>query len=100
MGCRRGTRTAGIELGVRRQIMKTIDFLPEIYRQREALRKARVWWGLVVLLFGSAIGAAASAQGLLRHSLHRQLAELQSQYAAAQDQVRDLTDLQAQTLKA
>src|SRR5262249_21698346 len=75
-------------------------FLPEIYRQREALRRARVWWGLVILLFGSAIGAAATAQGLLRHSLHRQLQDLQSQYAAAQDQVRELTDLQTQTLQA
>jgi Tfp pilus assembly protein PilN len=80
--------------------MKTIDFLPDIYRQREALRRARVWWGLVVLLFGGTIGAAASAQGLLRHSLHRQLDDLQSQFSTAQDQVRELTELQAQTLKA
>ena len=30
--------------------MKNIDFLPDIYRQRAALRQARVWWCLVVLL--------------------------------------------------
>ena len=35
--------------------MKTIDFLPDIYRQREALRRARVWWALVVLVFGLAM---------------------------------------------
>jgi Tfp pilus assembly protein PilN len=80
--------------------MKTIDFLPEIYRQREALRRARVWWGLVVLLFGSTIGSAATAQGLLRHGLQRQLQELESQYSAAQNQVRELTNLQTQITKA
>jgi len=80
--------------------MKTIDFLPDIYRQREALRRARVWWGLVVILFGGAIGAAATAQGWLRHSLHRQLQDLQLQYAAAEQQVHELTELQAQITKA
>ena len=51
--------------------MKTIDFLPEIYRQREALRRARLWWGIVVVIFSGAIGASALAQAWLRHPVSR-----------------------------
>ena len=80
--------------------MKSIDFLPDIYRQREALRRARLWWGAVVLIFGGAIGASATAQLWLRHSLERQLQELAPQYAAAQAQVQELTSLQTQIARA
>ena len=80
--------------------MKTIDFLPEIYRQREALRRARLWWGIVVVIFSGAIGASALAQAWLRHSLHEQLDELAPQYATSQTQVQELSTLQAQMLRA
>ena len=80
--------------------MKSIDFLPEIYRQREALRRARLWWGAVVVIFGGAIGASATAQLWLRHSLERELRELAPQYAAAQAQVQELTALQTQITRA
>jgi hypothetical protein len=80
--------------------VKTIDFLPDIYRQREALHRARLWWCIVVLVFGGAIGASATAQVWLRASLRRELAELAPQFAAAQAQVRELTALQTQIVRA
>src|SRR5262245_3440257 len=80
--------------------MKTIDFLPDIYRQREALRRARLWWGIVVVIFSSAIAASALAQAWLRHGLHQQLDELAPEYAQAQTQVQELTGLQSQNLRA
>jgi Tfp pilus assembly protein PilN len=80
--------------------MKNIDFLPEIYKQQGELRKARVWWGAVVVIFGTAIGLAAGAQFWLRQSIQRQLDSLQPQFAAAQSQVRELSSLNAQIVKA
>jgi Fimbrial assembly protein (PilN) len=80
--------------------MITIDFLPEIYRQREALRRARLWWGIVVVIFSSAIAASALAQAWLRHGLHQQLDELAPQFAQAQTQVQELAGLQSQILRA
>jgi hypothetical protein len=74
--------------------MKTIDFLPDIYRQREALRRARVWWLIVVVVFGGAIGSSAGAQAWLKHGLATQFDELTQPYADAQAQVRELSDLQ------
>src|SRR5688500_18132767 len=80
--------------------MKTIDFLPDIYRQRQALRHARLWWGCVVVIFSIAIAASALAQAVLRHRLHEQLDELAPEYAHAQTQVQELAGLQAQSLRA
>jgi Tfp pilus assembly protein PilN len=80
--------------------MKTIDFLPDIYRQREALRRARLWWGCVVVIFSTAIAASALAQAWLRHNLHQQLDALAPEYAQAQSQVQELWSLQAQSLRA
>jgi hypothetical protein len=80
--------------------MKTIDFLPEIYRQRDALRRARLWWGIVVVIFSGAIGASVLAQAWLRHGLHEQLDDLTPQYAAAQTQVLELSMLQTQIQRA
>ena len=74
--------------------MKNIDFLPEVYRERIALRHARVWWGIVVLIFGTAIGSTAGAQFLLERSVQREFDELESQYTAAQAQVARLGQLQ------
>src|SRR5262245_56042091 len=80
--------------------MKTIDFLPDIYRQREALRRARLWWGCVVVIFSTAIAASALAQAWLRHTLHVQLDELAPEYAQAQTQVQELAGLQALSSRA
>jgi Tfp pilus assembly protein PilN len=80
--------------------MKTIDFLPESYRQREALRQARVWWGLVIVVFGLAIGSAAGAQAWLRLRLELQLAELGPHYVQAQAQARELAAPQSQLASA
>jgi hypothetical protein len=80
--------------------VKTIDFLPDIYRQREALRRARLWWGMVVVIFAGALGSSAVAQAWLRHSLHEQLDSLAVEYAAAQAQVQELSTLQAQIARA
>ena len=80
--------------------MKNIDFLPDIYRQREAMRRARLWWAIVIVLFGSAIGASALAQGLLRHRLREELAALMPEFAAAQAQVQELSNLQLQIQQA
>jgi hypothetical protein len=75
--------------------MKTIDFLPDIYRERMALRRARIWWGIVVLIFSTAIGSTAGAQYLLRRSVQQQFDDLASQYHASQQQVKLLAELQA-----
>jgi Tfp pilus assembly protein PilN len=80
--------------------MKTIDFLPDIYRQREALRRARLWWGLVVIVFSTAIGASTLAQAWLRHSVQHHLDSLTADFAAAQTQVQELSTLQAQIARA
>lgn len=80
--------------------MKTIDFLPDIYRQREALRRARLWWGLVVAIFAGVLGSSAVAQAWLRHSLHHELDALASEFAAAQAQVQELSTLQTQIVRA
>src|SRR5262245_4410805 len=76
--------------------MKNIDFLPDIYRQRAALRKARIWWSLLAVLFGGTIGSAITAQVWLRISLKRQLAVVEDAFLTSQTQVRELATLQSQ----
>src|SRR5262245_14967114 len=80
--------------------MKSIDFLPDIYRKREALRLARVWWGIVVLVFGGAVGSSSVAQVWLRYSLQQQFDDLTPTYTTAQGQVRELAELQSQIAKS
>ncbi len=80
--------------------MKSIDFLPDIYRQREALRRARIWWAMVVVIFSAAIGASALAQAWLRHGLVQQLDALAAEYASAQTQVQELAAIQTQVVRA
>src|SRR5947209_5658066 len=80
--------------------MKTIEFLPEVYRQREALRRARIWWVIVVMIFGGVLGSSAVAQVCLRRSLVQQLDALAAEYAASQSQVQELSALQAQIVCA
>jgi hypothetical protein len=80
--------------------VKSIDFLPDIYRQREALRRARLWWACVVVVFSGVIGASTIAQVWLRHSTQHQLDALAADYAAAQTQVQELSTLQTQIHRA
>jgi hypothetical protein len=80
--------------------MKTIDFLPDIYRQREALRRARMWWSCVVVIFSGAIGASAVTQAFLRHGTQLEFDKLGSEFAQAQSQVQELSTLQSQILRA
>src|SRR5262245_36543866 len=80
--------------------MKNIDFLPDIYRKRAALRRAQVWWGIVVLIFGTAIGSAASAQYLLKCNIQRELRAIAPQYSESQLRVRELAGLQEQITAA
>jgi hypothetical protein len=75
--------------------MKQIDFLPEVYRERVKLRRARVWWAIVMVIFGAAIGSTAIAQYWLKSSVEQQYAELETQFIAAQEQVKRLARLQA-----
>lgn len=80
--------------------MKPIDFLPDVYRQRAALRRARLWWGLVIVLFSAAIGASVATQRWLRAGLRAELAALEPQFVQTQQQVRMLTQLQTQWARA
>jgi Tfp pilus assembly protein PilN len=80
--------------------MKNLDFLPDSYRKREALRRARLWWAALVVIFGTAIGSAASAQYLMRLSVERELREIAPQFAESQIRVQELTALQAQVAAA
>jgi hypothetical protein len=80
--------------------MKNIDFLPEIYHERMALRQARVWWGIVVLIFGAAIASTATAQYLLKRSIQRQYDDLAPEFVAAQEQVKRLGQAQAENRTA
>lgn len=79
---------------------KKIEFLPDIYRERAALRRARIWWLFVVLVFSAAIGSTAGAQFYLRRSVQRQLDALEPVFFAAKKQVEHLTLLQTQTRTA
>jgi multidrug efflux pump subunit AcrA (membrane-fusion protein) len=80
--------------------MKNIDFLPEIYRERTALSHARIWWGIVGLIFAIAIGSTAGAQFLLRSSTQQQIDDLAPQFQQAQQQVQRLAQLQSQIRSA
>src|SRR5687767_15156197 len=80
--------------------MKNIDFLPEVYRQRQELHQARIWWGIVVLIFSVAIGSTAAAQRYLRRSIQTEIDDLATQFDEAQKQVRRLAQLQAENRTA
>ncbi len=80
--------------------MKNIDFLPEIYRERMALRQARVWWAIVVLIFGGAIASTATAQYVLKRSVQQQYDDLEADFVAAQEQVKRLAEAQAENRTA
>ena len=80
--------------------MKNIDFLPDIYKQRAELRKARIWWGIVVVVFSTAIGASALSQWALRRSIELEIAQIQPKSAEAKQHVLRLGEMQLQLRKA
>lgn len=80
--------------------MKNIDFLPEIYRHRQVLRHARLWWAGVAVVFSLAIGGTEAAQWYLRHSLDAQLAMVEPLYAVSLQQGAERTRLQAKIAQA
>lgn len=80
--------------------MKNIDFLPEIYRQRAELRKARIWWGVVVVVFSVAIGSSALSQWALRRSIEQEITLIQPKSAEAKQHVLRLGEMQLQLRKA
>jgi hypothetical protein len=74
--------------------MKNIDFLPDIYRERAASRQTYVWWGVVVGIFGLAIGLALGSQYLLKRAVRHEIDQLASEYQAAQQKAQHLAELQ------
>ena len=80
--------------------MKNIDFLPEIYRHRQVLRSARLWWGGVAAVFGLAIGGTAAAQWYLRHRLDAQLAMVEPLYLVSLQRNAEMTSLQTRISQA
>ena len=80
--------------------MKNIDFLPNAYRERNALRNARAWWGIVVLVFGTVILTTASVQYTWRRSVERQLEVLQPEFMTATQRDLELTRLHKQIQNA
>lgn len=75
--------------------MKNIDFLPEIYRHRRALRHTRMCWMGVGMLFGLAIAGTASGQWYFRSALAAQLRVVEPQYATAVLRQAELVQLES-----
>lgn len=80
--------------------MKNIDFLPNSYRERNALRNARTWWGVVVLVFGTVILSTASVQWTWRRGVERQLDLVEVKYSVAKQRDQELARLQKQIQSA
>lgn len=76
--------------------MKSIDFLPQKYRDKSARQRAGVWRLLVVAMLGGAVGAASVAQLFHRRNIQAQLADLQPLYADAQAKSAMLAKLQTE----
>ncbi len=81
--------------------MKDIDFLPFRYRERSALRRARVWRAVMVCCLAGFVAVVALAQHALRRPIERQLITVHAQYPAAVvaanrvDQLqKDLTEIE------
>jgi len=74
--------------------MQNIDFLPNVYREQSAMRKAKLWGLVVVALFGSVIAVTAVVQLGFRRAAHQRLAEVDSQHNQARAQTDRLTQLQ------
>jgi Tfp pilus assembly protein PilN len=80
--------------------VKNIDFLPEIYRQRQSLRSARLCWMGVAMLFGLAIAGAESCQWYFRRALAAKLKGVEPQYAGARNRRAEIQQLEESTARA
>jgi Tfp pilus assembly protein PilN len=80
--------------------VKNIDFLPDVYRHRQALRHSRLCWMGVGLLFALAIAGAASGQWYFRASLAAQLQVVEPLYAQAILREAELIQLEADQTSA
>lgn len=76
--------------------MNSIDFLPDIYRERRKSRYTRLWGVAVLALFSLVIGTTATAQWCLKQSVLTQLANVQPQFAGALARDAELAQLQKQ----
>jgi hypothetical protein len=76
--------------------VQTIDFLPERYRELQAVQQNRVWRKIVLVLFGSTIAAAAIWQGAALRGAHKLLMLASPQAAAAADNAQRLARLDAE----
>lgn len=79
--------------------MKTIDFLPEHYRQRTLLRRARAWWGVCAAIFGSVIMLSSASQWCLHRAVKAQLIELEPLSQIAQQQEARFANLTREVAK-
>lgn len=79
--------------------MQTIDFLPNRYRERTALRRVKAWQAAVVCLYGFAIIAAIIGQRWVASNLQQRVDAIEFEYAAATANEQMLRDLQLQLNK-
>lgn len=80
--------------------MKSIDFLPDVYRQARADRSARRWWCTIAGVFAVAILSAAVSQWMLRRSIERELAEVAPKYADALQREAELALVRQEIVRA
>ncbi len=79
--------------------MKTIDFLPERYRQRTMLRRARSWWGICAAIFGAVIVISSGSQGFFHRAVKNQLRDLEPVSRIAEEQDQRFAALRRDVLK-
>lgn len=75
--------------------MLDIDFLPESYKQRTAVRHTHAWRGLVAVIFAAAVGSAAVLQQRMQASTEDELTAIAAQYEASQQHSKKLAQIQA-----
>jgi len=73
--------------------MKNIDFLPDVYRYRRALRHSRLCWMAVGVLFSLGVAGAASVQWCFRAALAAELLAIEPQHAISQQRELELSQL-------
>lgn len=74
--------------------MKDINFLPDHYRQRNELRRARWWWGICAGIFGGVVAITMCTQWTLRRGVYQQLALVEPLYQAARNHDQQFVSLQ------
>jgi Tfp pilus assembly protein PilN len=80
--------------------MKSIDFLPDIYRQARADRSNRRWWCTIAGVFAIAILSAAVSQWMLRRRIETELAEVGPKYADALQREAELALVRQEIVRA